>query len=48
MRVRRHLDTDPEILGVGPDGKTVKIGCDPQLWTIAAKRYFDECIAPAF
>jgi glycogen debranching enzyme len=48
LRVRHHLDTDPEILGLVADGTTVRIGCDPQLWTIAAKRYFDERVAPVF
>lgn len=40
-RVVRFLDTAPEYLDV-PDGDVVKGGCDPQLWTIAAKRYFLE------
>jgi len=38
-RIREWLDTDPEIFILnGEDVK--KGGCDPQLWTIAAKRYF--------
>lgn len=38
-RVIQHLDTDPEIF-VLKNGKFEKGGCDPQLWTIAAKFYF--------
>jgi len=45
-RVRPHLDTDPEILGIDSCGKVSKIGCDPQLWTIAAKEYFDKRVSP--
>lgn len=45
-RVRPYLDTDPEILRFGRHGKIVKIGCDPQLWTIAAKQYFDKGFSP--
>jgi glycogen debranching enzyme len=38
-QITRWLDTDPEIFIL--DGKEVrKSGCDPQLWTIAAKKYF--------
>ena len=38
LRVVSHLDTAPENFILG---KTVKkSGCDPQLWTIAAKKYF--------
>lgn len=41
-RVRLYLDTDPEILGFNAsDNRVFKLGCDPQLWTIAAKHYFD-------
>jgi len=45
-RVRPYLDTDPEILGFDHHGEIIKIGCDPQLWTIAAKQYFDKGISP--
>ncbi len=38
-RVMPFLDTDPEILTL-EDGEIRKGGCDPQLWTLAAKRYF--------
>lgn len=39
MRVISYLDTDPEILSL--NGELIeKDGCDPQLWTIAAKKYF--------
>jgi glycogen debranching enzyme len=39
-RIMSHLDTNPEILVISADG-IKKGGCDPQLWTIAAKRYFE-------
>ncbi len=38
-RIVSKLDTDPEIFILG-NPKTEKGGCDPQLWTIAAKKYF--------
>lgn len=34
------LDSDPEIFILNEDGTIHKGGCDPQLWTIAAKKYF--------
>jgi glycogen debranching enzyme len=42
-KVVSRLDTDPEIFKVNGDS-IVKGGCDPQLWTIAAKRYFSTVI----
>ena len=40
-RVMKYLKTDPEIFEL--DGTTInKGGCDPQLWTIAAKLYFSQ------
>jgi len=40
-RIMSKLDTDPEIFILGnPEVK--KGGCDPQLWTIAAKKYFNK------
>lgn len=39
-RVISYLDTDPEILTLN-ESKVKKGGCDPQLWTIAAKKYFE-------
>jgi glycogen debranching enzyme len=38
-RIINYLDTEPEIFCI-LDGKIEKGGCDPQLWTIAAKKYF--------
>ena len=38
-RIMPVLDTDPEIF-VLEGGQYKKGGCDPQLWTIAAKEYF--------
>ncbi len=38
-RVKKFLDSAPETLKVR-DGIVEKAGCDPQLWTIAAKEYF--------
>jgi len=32
--------SDPELFLVKGDGTAQKSGCDPQLWTIAAKKYF--------
>lgn len=41
--IMANLDTDPEIFIV--DGNNFrKGGCDPQLWTIAAKRYFNNML----
>ncbi len=40
-RIMSRLDTDPEIFILG-NPKTEKGGCDPQLWTIAAKKYFNK------
>ncbi|RLI99211.1 MAG: hypothetical protein DRP06_03960 [Candidatus Aenigmatarchaeota archaeon] len=40
-RVASKLDTDPEIFILGNPG-IEKGGCDPQLWTIAAKKYFNK------
>ena len=34
------FDSDPEIFILNEDGTVRKGGCDPQLWTIAAKEYF--------
>lgn len=45
-RVRKYLNTAPEILKIGTSGKISKEGSDPQLWTIAAKHYFDQKITP--
>lgn len=39
-RVYPHLDTAPEIF-VLTENETRKGGCDPQLWTLAAKKYFE-------
>ena len=33
-------DSDPEIFILNEDGTSRKGGCEPQLWTIAAKKYF--------
>lgn len=33
-------ETDAEIFTIEDNGKVHQSGCDPQLWTIAAKRYF--------
>lgn len=42
-RVISLLDTDPEIFLI--EGMSMKkAGCDPQLWTIAAKIYFDKLL----
>jgi len=41
LRVMDVLDSDPEILVISED-KIKKAGPDPQLWTIAAKKYFEE------
>lgn len=38
-RVAGHLDSDNEIFKI-KDNEIKKGGCDPQLWTIAAKKYF--------
>lgn len=38
-RVMRFLDTYPETLKV-KNGQVEKVGCDPQLWTFAAREYF--------
>ncbi len=38
-RIMKWLDTAPEIFVISTD-KTEKGGCDPQLWTLAAKKYF--------
>jgi len=38
-RIIPFLDTQPEYFRVG-NGEPKKAGCDPQLWTIAAKSYF--------
>ena len=39
-KIMKVLDSDPEIFVI--DGKEIKKGgCDPQLWTIAAKKYFE-------
>lgn len=45
-RVTKYLDTDPELFVIG-DGIT-KAGCDPQLWTIAAKEYFKAPLSEHF
>lgn len=39
FKIFNLLDTDPEIFILEGDGAK-KGGCDPQLWTIAAKKYF--------
>lgn len=39
-RVMQHLDTAPECF-VLEDKEIRKDGCDPQLWTIATKKYFE-------
>src|SRR3989344_1158148 len=39
FKIFNLLDTDPEIFILEGDGPK-KGGCDPQLWTIAAKNYF--------
>ena len=38
-RILEYLDTNPEIFKL-ENGSFQKGGCDPQLWTIAAKKYF--------
>ncbi len=38
-RIIRYFDTEPELI-VFKGKKIVKRGCDPQLWTIASKKYF--------
>jgi len=39
-RVFPHLDSEPEYFVI--KGQEIeKGGCDPQLWTVAAKKYFD-------
>lgn len=40
-RVMKYLKTDPETLKV-KNGRVKKAGCDPQLWTITAKKYFNK------
>ena len=40
LRIVPHLDTAPEIFTLGK--KVKKGGCDPQFWTIAAKKYFED------
>ncbi|VVB77683.1 Uncharacterised protein [uncultured archaeon] len=42
-KIINHLDTDPEIFMVN-DNIIKKGGCDPQLWTIAAKKYFSSSV----
>jgi glycogen debranching enzyme len=39
-RIMQFLDTDPEIF-IFQDDEFKKAGCDPQLWTVAAKNYFN-------
>ena len=39
-RIMNCLDSDPELVTVYNDSIQKK-GCDPQLWTIAAKKYFE-------
>ena len=39
-RIIRYLDSDPEYFKL-VSGEFKKAGCDPQLWTIAAKEYFE-------
>ncbi|MFH1238361.1 MAG: hypothetical protein ABIH79_03175 [archaeon] len=39
LRIISHLDTAPEKFTIGKEIK--KSGCDPQFWTIAAKKYFE-------
>ncbi|MBX4210428.1 hypothetical protein KW783_00450 [Candidatus Parcubacteria bacterium] len=40
-QVVSHLEqTDTELFSVGPKGEIAAIGCNPQLWTLAAKKYF--------
>ncbi len=39
-RINNYLDSAPELYFIG-DQKFTKVGCDPQLWTIAAKMYFE-------
>ncbi len=39
LRVLRYLKTNPEILTLDKK-KILPGGCDPQLWTLAAKDYF--------
>jgi glycogen debranching enzyme len=42
-RVNKYLVSDNEIFDLTDDGKEfTAAGCDPQLWTIAAKSYFDK------
>ena len=40
-RIVKLLDTDPEYFILDKNG-IKKAGCDPQLWTIAAKMYFSK------
>ncbi len=40
-RIYKYLDTAPELFFIGEDSFT-KSGCDPQLWTIATKTYFQK------
>lgn len=39
LRIMQFLDTDPEYFIISKHN-IKKAGCDPQLWTIAAKKYF--------
>lgn len=45
-RVAQHLDTAPELFIKRDDGDFTKGGCDPQLWTIAAKKHFGVLSTP--
>lgn len=38
-KIIKVLDTNPEYFIV-KDNRIEKAGCNPQLWTIAAKKYF--------
>ena len=42
IRCMDYMDTNPEILNICDDGTISKGGCDPQLWSIAAKDYFSK------
>lgn len=44
-RVVKFLDTYPETLRV-KNGTIEKAGCDPQLWTVTAKQYFNSQVYP--
>lgn len=39
-RIMGHLETDHEVIVINDDGHVRREGGNPQLWTIAARRYF--------